>query len=164
MPRPRIKIPPSSTDKALDSIVIMGLVLLIALPFYYYGGLPDQIPTHFNAAGEPDAYGSKTSVWVLPIVGLLLAVGMMYLNRFPHLFNYTVSITEENAMRQYSKATRMMRVINVLLVFAFVYINYTTIQTALGHAKGLGNGVIIIFILGIFGTMFYYLFQPKKAE
>jgi len=164
MSQPKIKFELNSTDKMLDILVLLGLIVLFAVPFYYYGNLPNEIPTHFNAAGKPDAYGNKTEIWLMPIIGLLLAMGMYYLNRLPHLFNYPVTITEENAAIQYSKATKLMRVINLIIVISFAYINYSTIQTAFGNANGLGNGFIILLLVGMFGAIFYYLFSSSKAK
>lgn len=53
-------------------------VILLALPFIYLGiqytGLPDSVPVHFNADGEADKFGQKSSLWlhtsILSVVGL----------------------------------------------------------------------------------------------
>lgn len=48
------------------------VLILIALPFayagYLYPSLNDRIPTHFNAAGEADAWGSKDNIFLLPTI------------------------------------------------------------------------------------------------
>lgn len=35
------------------------LIVLLALSFYFYPGLPDSVPSHFNLHGVPDGYSSK---------------------------------------------------------------------------------------------------------
>lgn len=48
----------------------------IAAPFVYlasiYGGLPTEIPIHFDWRGSPDGWGSKTLLWILPLLGAML--------------------------------------------------------------------------------------------
>ena len=47
------------------------LWILVALPMIYlasiWGSLPDTVPIHFNAKGEADGWGSKTSLIWLPL-------------------------------------------------------------------------------------------------
>jgi hypothetical protein len=38
-----------------------------AKPLYLYNKLPDTIPTHFDIAGKPDAWGAKSSLFLLPL-------------------------------------------------------------------------------------------------
>lgn len=48
------------------------VIVFISLPFVYaaylYPELADKIPTHFNAAGEADAWGSKNTIFMMPII------------------------------------------------------------------------------------------------
>lgn len=47
-----------------------------ALPFLYlatiYGGLPERVPIHFDWRGEPDGWGPKYILWLLPTIGVTL--------------------------------------------------------------------------------------------
>ena len=54
---------------ALGLLVLLGSGAVIALR---WNAMPDQIATHFNAAGEIDGWNSKSTVIVLPIVGLVV--------------------------------------------------------------------------------------------
>lgn len=52
-----------------------GLALLCGVSLYLilaWDTLPTQIPGHFNAAGAIDRWGSRTELWVCPVVGLVL--------------------------------------------------------------------------------------------
>lgn len=48
------------------------VILFISLPFIYaiylYPGLANKIPTHFNASGKADAWGSKNSIFIMPLI------------------------------------------------------------------------------------------------
>lgn len=82
---------------------VAGIALLVAYPT-----LPEVVPTHFNFAGEPDAWGEPWNALVLAGVWLLLAVGLAVLSRHPRIFNYPVPLTEENAQRLYREGERLM--------------------------------------------------------
>ncbi len=51
-------------------------LLMVALPFIYlgylYGGLPAEVPVHFNVDGEADRMGSKSTLWMVPFLLPLL--------------------------------------------------------------------------------------------
>ena len=56
--------------RALD---ILGLVLLLGAAVFAavrFHAMPDQVPIHYDAAGQIDSYGPKATVFVLPVVGL----------------------------------------------------------------------------------------------
>lgn len=159
MPRPKIKIHLDPIDKMIESIGLVALAVLVLLPIFNFNVLPDTLPTHFNAAGTADGFGDKNSIWVLPILGLVLYLGMGLLNRYPQIFNYPVKITPENAEGQYRLATRMMRIIKIIIVIAFAYIVHASIRNALDLNNGLGGYFLPIFLLSIFGTITYFIIK-----
>lgn len=163
--RPKINIELDPIDKAMEMIGIIGLLILIVLPIYFFDKLPDTIPIHYGAKGKPDGYGGKAMIWTLPLIGIVMYFGMRWLNKFPHTFNYPQKITEDNAIRLYTFATKMMRTLNVIITCVFALITYSTVQTALGNQFGLGTLFTPIFMLLIFGTIGYFLFKSlEKAE
>jgi uncharacterized membrane protein len=155
--RPKIKIKRTTADWVTDFIAFSLLVILIAIPIIYSGSLPEKIPTHFNAAGEIDDYGSKSTLWMLPVMGFIMYIGMTILEGFPHIYNYPVEITEENAPIQYRLATRLMRILKTVILFIFSFISYKTIDAAMGKAGGLGKAFLPVFLLITFGTIAIYL-------
>ena len=113
------------------------LLLLLGLAMLNYGQLPEQIPTHYNINGNPDGFGSKTSLWVLPLVGFVLYVIMTLINRRPENFNYLVKITPENAAVQYTMATRVIRFMKAFVMLLFAFLVWRTISIVNGEAEGL---------------------------
>jgi len=135
--RPKINIPLRPLDYALEALAAISLLLLLGLAFLNYGQLPEQIPTHYNISGNPDGFGSKTSFWVLPLVGLVLYVFMTLINRRPEGFNYLVKITPENAAVQYTMATRVIRFMKAFVMLLFAFLVWRTIGIVNGEAEGL---------------------------
>ncbi|PSL05762.1 DUF1648 domain-containing protein [Cecembia rubra] len=160
--RPIIKLEWTAWDKILEGLGFLALVLLLVIPIYYYPELPDRIPKHYDATGQVTAYGGKGILWVMPIIGLITYAGLFFINKVPHIFNYPTEITTENAERQYRIATRMIRTLNVIIVYTFLYTSYGTIQNAMGIQVGLGKAFIPIFLIALFGTIVVYLVKAFR--
>lgn len=154
--RPRIVLEQTGFDRALEGLALSGLLVLILLPLVYYGDLPETIPQHFNAKGEADGFGSKTFVWFLPGLGIVLYSMMTLLNRNPHIFNYTVKITPENAEAQYRLATRLIRWLKAFVVLLFVYITWGIISGALTGKTSIGSWFLFVVLAINFGTIGWY--------
>ena len=162
--RPKIKLELTQTDKEIEFIGWILLIGIWILAITSFSDLPDSIPTHYNGTGEADAFGEKTNIFVLPIIGTILFIGMTLLNKNPHIFNYPKSITNENALNQYSNATRMIRVLKLVIVLVFGLILVRTLQNTNGNADGLGTWFLPLTIgLFIIPTL-YFLIKSMKIN
>lgn len=130
--RPKIKLTLTTVDKLLEIIGWIVVFVMWAIVVVNYSKLPDIIPIHFNAEGVVDGYGSKSMIWILLLVGSILYAGMTYLNKFPHVFSFTTTITPENALQQYTITTKMLRYVKLLIVLIICYLLFKTIYIPLG--------------------------------
>ena len=160
--RPKIKLKKEPVDWVLEGTGFVAIVLLFGIPAYFYKDLPDTIPIHFGIEGIPDRTGSKGDIWIIPVIGLVIYVGLAVLNRYPHIYNYPVKITPENATQQYTKASRIIRLLNTIIAVSFCYITYAVISTAINEKNGIGNYFIPVFIFLIFLVMGVYLFRSSR--
>ena len=162
--RPRIKLQLKQTDKILEVVGWVSVFGIWALPLINYFDLPEIIPIHFNGAGKADRFGNKTHIFILPIISTLLFIGLTTLNKHPHIFNYPNQITKENALDQYTNATRMMRVLKLVIVVLFGLIVFRKIQIVNGHADGLGTW-FLPFTIGVFIILtLYFLMMSMKNK
>ncbi len=162
--RPKLKIQLTPTDHVIE---LLGWGVLLALWVWTgtsYSSLPDTIPTHFNAAGEADGFGRKVSIVGLPVIATLLYIGLTVLNRFPHIFNFPTPITQGNALRQYTNATRMIRYLKLILVLVFTGISYQTIQQANGTSEGLGIWFLPLTLGLIFMPLLYFVIKSFQTK
>jgi len=161
--RPEPTIEKEPVDKALEVAGIVAAIILIGLPLYYWGQIPSVVPTHYNGLGEPDDYGSKWSIAILPVLGVAMFVGLLWLNRFPHKFNYPQKITESNAQKQYKSATRLIRILAVMVTASFAYLTYTVILTSLGSMSGPGKYFALFFTVAMLIFPLAYYLTARKA-
>ncbi|MHC1705427.1 MAG: DUF1648 domain-containing protein [Tenuifilaceae bacterium] len=164
MERPKIHIELKPVDIIIEVIGLIALLLLIFLPIFHFSELPPKIPTHFNALGQPDSYGSRNIILLLPLLGILLYSGLTILNRFPHIFNYPVPISNNNAERLYIIGTRTIRFLKTIIVILFLFITYQSIYISLGKAKDLGLYFLPIFTSLISIVVFIMIYKMFKKK
>ena len=61
--------PPQKIIEGLCAAFLVGMILGLVL---FWGRLPEQIPGHYNGAGEIDRWGSKWELLLLPVFGVLM--------------------------------------------------------------------------------------------
>ena len=88
--KPKIDLVLSRTDKVMEKIGQVILIVLWALTIYSLITLPAIIPIHFDAAGKVNGHGPKIMLLIIPILGTILNIGMTYINKYPHIFNWIV--------------------------------------------------------------------------
>jgi uncharacterized membrane protein len=120
--RPSLNIKKGTIDYFLEFGALIFLISTWGFTIYNFNKLPDIIATHFDLNGKPNGFGSKNTIWLLPIIITLVFILISVLNRYPHKFNYLTKITEQNAYKQYKLASRSLRIIlfNITLLFAFI--------------------------------------------
>ncbi|MEJ7692363.1 DUF1648 domain-containing protein [Daejeonella sp.] len=163
-PRPKIKIELTAFDIALETLGWLALLAFWILVLANYPNLPDNIPTHFNGSGQPDRYGAKGNIFTLTIVASMLFLFMTLLNRMPHVFNYLVEITTENALRQYTNATKMMRFLKVTIVLIFGLISFETIQSSMGESEELTFWFLPLTLGMIFIPIAFFIIKSIKIK
>ncbi|UGU16537.1 DUF1648 domain-containing protein [Sinomicrobium kalidii] len=162
--RPRIKPNLTTTDKIIEIISWIAVPCIWILTLKNYPDLPESIPIHYNSAGEANGFGGKEHILALPIIATILFIGLATLNKYPHIFNYPVLITQKNALQQYTYATRLLRILNLVIVIIFGLIVYKTIQNVNGNANGLGIWFLPTTLALIFVPIIYYLLKIRKIK
>lgn len=162
--RPKTKIPLTTLDAILETLAAVLVVLLLMFVISSWARLPQTIPVHFNIQGEIDRYGSKSVLLVLVPVILLLYAMMTILSRYPWRYNYPVEITEENHIRQYVMATRLLRFIKLEIMALFTYMEAITVMAATSGKFALGVWFLPANLIMLTGTTAIYMVLAKKAR
>ena len=142
--RPKLKLELTTFDKTLEILGWISILAIWVLTITNYTNLPDTIPIHYNGAGQADGFGGKDNILTLPLIATILFVGLTILNKFPHVFNYPTNITADNALRQYTNATRLIRYLN-------------------GQTSGLGVWFLPLTLGLIFIPLTYFVIKSFKT-
>ena len=97
---------------------LLGLALLLGAAVFAavrFHAMPDQVPIHYNAAGQIDNYGSKAYVFMLPVVGLAVFGGTFFVDLI------TANVGDLPAGRA-DNVRIALAFTRLLLAFAFAYI------------------------------------------
>lgn len=114
------------------------LMTLAGLPF-----LPDQMPTHFGIHGTADAWGSKYSMLLLPIISILMGGSLLAMSH--------AAQGQEKTGTNNAKLTLLMACITL-----FIFCGITGFQLAVGvlrarnlEALPVDMNQVIFILLGI---------------
>lgn len=142
--RPILRLAATSLERALLTVALAGVVCCVLPLAASWSTLPATVPSHFDISGRPNAYGSKWWLLLLPALSVVITASFTILARYPHLFNYPVRVTPENALFLYRTGRFLLRWINAVLAWVFAFIEWQTIQVALGRAVGLPPWFLLV--------------------
>lgn len=151
MYRPILNLPKKKREKVWDclggGLFLASIVYIIVI----WGKIPDEIPGHFNGAGEVDRWGTKMELLILPLIGLFLWVIMGLLEKAPHLHNYPARLNESNVEKFYLNSRKLLNEMKNICLIIFVLISFKMVQIALGNEQSLGWWFLplIITVTGI---------------
>ncbi len=116
------------------------IIVSFAIGVYFYPQMPELMPTHWNMAGEIDAYSSKTTaLFIMPIISLIMFL----------LFVWFPKADPKKDNVKFNQAYYERTVFSIMLFLFCVYI--ATIMIALGYKIDIGKvvvcGIGLLFIL-----------------
>jgi uncharacterized membrane protein len=160
--RPRIKVRLSKWDVTVEIFAWLILALTWIYVISVYKQLPERIATHYNLAGEADGFGHKSSLLWMMVVPSIIAIGLSILNKYPHIFNYPVEITAENAAQQYQLGSRMIRGLKLAMIIIFTTIAWQTVQTSNHSTAALSVWLLPFSLLCTFVPLIYFIVKMSK--
>jgi uncharacterized membrane protein len=159
--QPRLTLERTGADALLEGLAVAGWLAGIATLLVTWPDLPDRLPMHFDVSGRPNRWGPRAKLFVLPTISLVLLVGLTVLSRFPHIYNYVVVITEQNAERQYRLAVHLIRFLSVLLQWMFAVILWDVVGASQGLPHS-GIWLVPAFVAGTFVLLIVYLVKASS--
>lgn len=118
-----------------DIWLIVIIIATLISAFVIYGRLPDSIPTHWGINGQVDGWGSKGTVFLMPILNIMIYALMLVVP--------LIDPRHEN----YSKFKGAYRVIRAVTVIVFTVIYVATMLPAMGYK--INVSFVITFILSL---------------
>ena len=140
----------------LSAIVI--IVTFTALIFYW-PQIADKIPSHYNSAGQPDAWSNKSMLIALAVVQIVLFVGITVLSLIPKIWNIPVAVSEAGKQLMILKTRTMICTMKLLLVIGFSYILLCS-----ASGKQLSGWFMALMIITVIGNMVYYFVKTAQIS
>jgi len=141
-------MPKMKYEKIWDCIGGGLFVLSILYILVMWGKLPEEIPGHFNGAGEVDRWGSKVELFILPFIGIFLWGLLEALEKAPHMHNYPARLNESNVEAFYLNSRKTLNEVKNFCLILFAVISYQMVRIALGEAESLGWWFLPIVLIG----------------
>ena len=129
----------------------LPVLALVALPFIYlaflWNQLPDSVPLHWNASGEIDRYGSKSTLLILPMLLPLFVYS---------LFLIIPRLDPKKKIEQMGNKYQSIKIIMVAITSVLsIYILYAVKQESSSNLNLVLALIGIIFmVLGNFSKTF----------
>ena len=116
------------------AIIVWGLII------WFIKQAPDIVPTHFDASGNPNAWGSPTGIIFPCSIMTISGAAMLILCYFPKTF----SLSGKHATpRNYALTIRMLRIMSLLMLLMTLAIAWTVLRLT-NHSS-----IPIVVIVGI---------------
>ena len=134
----------------MNRYLLWGSRLLVLSQFVLvsvsWSSLPEEIPIHFDLEGQADRIGSKQTIWLLPVISLLLVlmfewIDRSVLNRLP--MNESPTFKQELRLSK-----RMMYWLSLFFSAIFLYLSWLVIEVSLEQRVSLGSSFIWITGIG----------------
>ena len=103
----KIKVCRTTEGTIFEIVLVVMLVVIGALTAKMYVAAPEVVPTHFGATGEPNGWGSKSSVLIPCLIISIASIFLMVGAYFPHKINIPVEVSTP---RQWALVVRLVRV------------------------------------------------------
>jgi|SRR5580658_3261816 hypothetical protein len=160
------RIPDRSLVRILEVLSLVALAVLAAetaLAVFGPVPLPARVPTHFNAAGSPDAWGSASILWLLPAIAAILYLLMSWVARHPAAFNYPVRVTPFNRPRLQELALGMIAWLKAELLSFFALIQWIIVRAARHPEHAISPVPMPLLLAAVFLTVGIYLVAIFRA-
>ena len=147
-------------DRILD---LLGWILLIGTLVYLILGwpsFPDQIPMHYNGAGEIDRWGGKGEIIFIEVMMWILYLGIGVVEKYPQIWNTGVEVTVKNKEKVYRTLKYMLKTLKFLTALIFAYLIVNSLQSA--PLPGWFTPAVMILIFGDMAFWLIRLFRIKK--
>lgn len=154
----KVKISAYDTISDIVSLgCIIGVILYLILT---WDKIPNEIPGHYNGAGEIDKITSKNSLIFLQVVTIIMYLFLSIIEKIPQMWNTGgVKITEENKELVYRTAKNLFVSVKMIMVLVF---SYLTINSSKG--TNLPVAFMPIFLIIIFGTIIYFTIKLLRIK
>ncbi len=143
-------------------ILLIGLSLFMALLILLK---PDAIgPVHYDFGGNADGFGKQSSLFFIPLTGLVLYLLLKWAKSYKNYFNFLVAITPENRERQEKLAFRLIDVYCILSLLLFDLIGLNILLSFGSSFNSAGLFIGLLFMIIYLVPLLVYIRRARKIK
>jgi hypothetical protein len=164
--RPKIVPPASKTDKIIEAIALIGVLLSVIIAIISAVNLSDIIPGRYNPLGGVNTYWSGwPSLASFSLLAIIIYALCTVFNRYPYTFKYMgIVVTEENAPRLYKIGRRTLLYIKTVVVWMMLTLEWFFI-VSLNYPEPFPLlGLILIVLLFSVVLVIIYIYAMIKIS
>ena len=117
----KVKVHRTTEGTVLEAVFVVVAIIVWGLIIWMVHQAPDIVPTHFDASGNPNAYGSPARVTIPCIIITIGALICMVVAYFPRHINMPVKITNIQQVELAIASIRVAGITTLLLALAIAY-------------------------------------------
>ena len=152
----KIKVHRTTEATVFEIAFVIIAIIVWGIIIWMIHRAPDIVPTHFDASGKANAYGSPAGVAIPCIILTIGAVVCMAIAYFPRHINMPFKITN---VRQVELAIRFSRVMGI----TFLLIPLSVAYMMLGMSSPSPTPFLVVFGL-LFLEIIYFSIVIYKAK
>ena len=150
----KVKVHRTTEGTVLEAVFVIVAIIAWGLIIWMVHRAPDIVPTHFDASGNPNAYGSPAGVTIPCIIITIGALICMVVAYFPRHINMPVKITNIRQVELAIASIRVAGITTLLLALAIAYM-------MLGMSSPSPYPVIAVIILFILEIIIFSILIRK---
>lgn len=152
-------VPVTLTDRILEMTAFAMALIFVIFTIILYIGAPEQVPIHFNLAGEPDGWSDKNAYWGVMFL-ILLSMALCNMAAYNHkMVNLPFRLRPECLSQQLALVGRMVRILSLLLgILGFVLL-FMTSAPQLKMESSDWNPLFIVILCAITIDIIFYTIQ-----
>jgi uncharacterized membrane protein len=152
------------------SLVVLG-VLLVATGFALFGPsqLPQKVPTHLNDLGQPDAFATRSSYEVMPMIAVIVYLALSVVAAYSSLAKHAAQDEPDAGPPLEAHILKLIVWIKAELMGIFTCMQLSSLH-AVRHLDAPSSGWSILMwmlLVGIFGTVAWFvtvMIRMMRAE
>ncbi len=154
-------LPANPLEWLCEVLALLIVLFCVAFPLIHWPDIPDRIPTHFNLQGEPDAWGSKDSLWL--ISGLTVAgfAVLKFVQRNTRFVNVPMQVDRDNPAVQ-ALLRQMMVTLTPLILANGPIIIWRQVFLAVGRPDMTANWLLPAWLAAVFMHLGSYLLRLNR--
>ena len=162
--RPRIKIPPTRLQRAIEVLTVGVLLAMLLYVWQAWPTVPERVPQKFDISGQPTRWGGRAGLWLLPSLALGIYALLSVLQRMPHIYNYPVDLSAEEAPRLYAIGVSLIIWMKLQAVALFALLSWRQIEVALDRTTALAVWIVPAVVTLKLATVAFHVTRMREAR